>query len=88
MSTAIEKFSTFTHQHWRHLKEQSKTEGLIYKSTLELATDMRGDPWVIEFMDERWRKINLKYVKDGWVDGQLDFIPNVKHIQRYGRLLF
>lgn len=81
------KFPTLI-QHWIDLKEESKKEGQIYKSALELVTDIRGDPWVIEFKDFKFRKINLKYLDDGWIDGQLQFIPNIKHIQRYGRLLF
>ena len=39
-------------------------------------------------MEGKWRKLNLRFIEDGWVEGPLQFLPNIKHVQTHGRLLF
>ena len=55
---------------------------------LKLVTDFEGEAWLVRYMDGQVDKLQLKFISDGWSDGKLDFMPNVGHIKRYGRLLF
>lgn len=55
---------------------------------LKLVTDFEGEAWFVRYMDGQVDKLQLKFISDGWSDGKLDFMPNVGHIKRYGRLLF
>ena len=54
----------------------------------KLVTDFEGEAWLVRYMDGEVDKLQLKFITDGWSDGKLDFMPNVGHIKRYGRLLF
>ena len=55
---------------------------------IKLVTDFEGEAWLVRYMDGQVDKLQLKFISDGWSDGKLDFMPNVGHIKRYGRLLF
>lgn len=88
VDSATRQFCSFCHRHWHELKVKSKTEGKVFAPLIQLVTDFEGEAWLVRYMDGQVDKLQLKFVSDGWSDGKLDFMPNVGHIKRYGRLLF